>query len=55
MFSAGFAQYLLWRDIGEIGLEREREREREREKQIELCLRNFLNLFSCFWVKSGCE
>ena len=25
MFSAGFAQHLLWRDIREIGLERERE------------------------------
>ena len=25
VFSAGFALYLLWRDIGEIGLEREKE------------------------------
>ena len=33
MFSAGFAQYLLWRDIREIGLERERERETEREEK----------------------
>ena len=28
MFSAGFAQYLLWRDIREIGLERERKADR---------------------------
>ena len=34
MFSAGFAQYLLWRDIGEIGLEREREREREVDRVV---------------------
>ena len=33
MFSAGFAQYLFWRDTGEIGLERERE-EKEADRVV---------------------
>ena len=34
MFSARFAQYLLWRDIREIGLEREREREEKEADRV---------------------